>query len=105
VDWRLCVDYRCLNALMIKNKYPHLVIDELLNELQGTVWLTSLDLSSSYHQIQMALEDIHKTAFQSHNGHYEYIVIPYGVTWACNFSTNYELNFSPLSLQVHGRFY
>lgn len=78
-DWILCVDYHHLNTLTIK-KYPLLVIDELLDELQREMWFTSLDLSSSYHQIQMEPNDIPKTAFQTHNGCYEYRVMPYGVT-------------------------
>lgn len=78
-DWRLCVDYHRLNTLTIK-KYPLLVIDELLDELQRAMWFTSLDLSSSYHQIQMEPNDIPKIAFQNHNGRYEYRVMPYVVT-------------------------
>lgn len=79
-EWTLCVDCCCLNALTVRKKYPLPVIDELLDELHGAVRFTSLDLSPGYHQIPMAPEDIHKTAFQSHNNHYEYKVMPYGVT-------------------------
>lgn len=53
-DWWLCVDYRRLNALSTKNKYPLPVIEDLLDELHGAQWFTSLDLCSSFHQIRMA---------------------------------------------------
>jgi hypothetical protein len=79
-DWRLCVDYRRLNAMTVKNKYPLPIIDELLDELHGSQWFTSLDLCLGYHQIRMEPVDVPKTAFQTHNGHYEYRVMSYGVT-------------------------
>jgi hypothetical protein len=79
-DWRLCVDYRRLNALTVKNKYPLPIVEELLEELQGASWFTTLDLCSGFHQIRIAPGDEEKTAFQTHSGHYEYRVMPYGVT-------------------------
>jgi hypothetical protein len=74
------VDYRKLNALTVKNKFPLSVIDELLDELVGAQWFTTLDMSSGFYQILVVEDDIAKTAFQTHNGHYEYQVMPYGVT-------------------------
>jgi hypothetical protein len=79
-DWRLCVDYRRLNAQTVKNKYPLPIIDELLDELCGASWFTSLDLCSGFHQIRMQQGEEYKTAFQTHNGHFNYCVMPYGVT-------------------------
>lgn len=70
-SWRFCMDYRHLNAIIVKNRYPLPIIDELLDELAGACWLTSLDLRASYHQIRMRSEDEHKTAFKTHQGHYE----------------------------------
>lgn len=79
VDWRLCVDYRRLSAMTVKNKYRLPIIDELLDELHGANWFSSLDLYSGFHQIRMAEGDELKTSFQTRNGHYEYQVMPYGV--------------------------
>jgi hypothetical protein len=77
---RMCIDYRGLNAITTRDRYPLPYIEDLIDRLHGSRVFTKLDLASGYHQLCIHPDDRHKTAFVAPNGFYEWTVIPFGLS-------------------------
>jgi hypothetical protein len=77
---RLCIDFRQWNKYTINNNYPLPRIDDLFDHLRGTKIFSRIDLRVGYHQVKIKEEDIHKTTFRTRYGHYEFVVVPFGMT-------------------------
>ena len=77
---RLCIDYKQLNKVIVNNKYPLPRIHDLFDQMRGAKVFTKIHLRSGYHQVRIKNEDIHKTIFRTRYGHYEFVVVPFGLT-------------------------
>ncbi|GJX22249.1 putative reverse transcriptase domain-containing protein [Tanacetum coccineum] len=79
-SFRMCIDYRELNKLTVKNRYPLPIIDDLFDQLQGSQFFSKIDIKSGYHQLRVHEDDIPKTVFRTRYGHFKFTVMPFGLT-------------------------
>jgi hypothetical protein len=96
-SWRFCVDYKKLNNISINNTFPLPVIDEFLDESAGAKFFSTIDLASGFHQIRMVPKDEAKSAFKTHHDHFQFIVVPFGLT-------NAPANFQYLMNAIFGKY-
>ena len=78
--WRLCIDYKELNKITVRNQYPIPHIDDLLDQLKGEKLFSKIDLKFIYHQVPIELTDVRKTTFKYKEGLFEWLVMPFGLT-------------------------
>ena len=79
-SFRMCIDYRRLNKVTVKNKYPRPRIDDLFDQLQGSCTFSKINLRCGYHQLKIRATDVPKTAFRTRYGHYDFLVMSFGLT-------------------------
>jgi len=87
-SWWFCTYYHSLNVITIKDRFPILIVDDMSEELYGAAYFTKLDLRADYHQVRVNPSDVNKTSFHTHNGHYKYLIMPFGL---CNAPSTFQV--------------